>query len=95
MDRLENIVKMAPFADKWKAFGWHVIEIDGHDHSEIRKAMLHREDMKPVLIVANTVKGKGVSFMENMPLWHIRMPNDEELPILMKDLGLTKEDLVH
>lgn len=95
MDRLENIVKMAPFADKWKAFGWHVIEIDGHDHEEIRRAMLHRVAGKPVLVVANTIKGKGVSFMENMPLWHIRMPNEEELPILMKDLGLTDDDLVH
>jgi len=95
MDRLDNIVRMTPFGDKWRAFGWHVIEIDGHDHEEIRKAMLHREERKPVMIIANTIKGKGVSFMENMPLWHIRMPNEEELPILMNDLGLTPEDLIH
>ncbi len=95
MDRLENIVNMKPFADKWRAFGWHVIEIDGHDHNEIRRAMLHREDKKPVLIIANTIKGKGVSFMENAPLWHIRMPNEEELPVLMRDLELTEADFVH
>lgn len=95
MDRLENIVKMVPFADKWRAFGWHVIEIDGHNHEEIRKSLLHRESGKPVLVVANTIKGKGVSFMENMPLWHIRMPNEKELPILMDDLGLVPEDFVH
>ncbi len=95
MDRLENIVHMKPFADKWKAFGWHVIEIDGHDHKAIKDAMLYRDEKKPVLIIANTIKGKGVSFMENVPIWHIRMPNDEELPILMKDLGLTDDDLRH
>lgn len=95
MDKLENIVDMRPFAEKWKAFGWHVIEINGHDHDEIREAMLYRENGKPVLVVANTIKGKGVSFMENMPLWHIRMPNEEELPILMNDLGLTEVDFIH
>ncbi len=95
MDRLENIVRMKPFADKWRSFGWHVIEIDGHDHEQIKQAMLHRESKKPVLIVANTTKGKGVSFMENVPIWHIRMPNEEELPILMNDLGLTEEDFRH
>lgn len=95
MDRLENIVNMKPFAEKWRAFGWHVIEIDGHDHEEIRKALLHRESEKPVLVVANTVKGKGVSFMESVPIWHYRMPNEEELPILMKELGLKEEDLIH
>jgi transketolase len=47
----------------------------------------------PTLIVANTIKGKGVSFMENVPIWHYRMPNEQELPILMKELGLTEDDL--
>lgn len=93
MDRLENIVHMAPFAEKWKSFGWSVVEIDGHDYKEIRKALLFREKEKPVVIVAHTVKGKGVSFMENVPIWHYRMPNDEELSILMEELELTKEDL--
>ena len=95
MDRLENIVRMQPFAEKWSAFGWYVIEIDGHNHEEIRKAMLHREEKRPVLIVAHTIKGKGVSFMENTPIWHIRMPNEQELPILMNDLGLVEEDFIH
>lgn len=93
MDELENIVKMAPFADKWKAFGWKVIEIDGHNYDEIKSALLFRQEKSPVLIIANTVKGKGVSFMENVPIWHYRMPNEQELPILMKDLGLKETDL--
>ena len=78
---------------KWKAFGWNVVDIDGHDHAEIRNALLKREAGKPTLVIANTIKGKGVSFMENVPIWHYRMPNEEELPILMKELGLTENDL--
>lgn len=93
MDDLENIVRMKPFADKWKAFGWNVVEIDGHNHTEIREALLTRQTDVPTLVIANTIKGKGVSFMENVPIWHYRMPNEEELPILMKELGLTEEDL--
>lgn len=93
MDDLENIVHMKPFADKWKAFGWNVQEIDGHNYTEIRKELLTRAEKKPTLIIANTIKGKGVSFMENVPIWHYRMPNKDELPVLMEELGLTEEDL--
>ena len=93
MDSLEKIVRMHPFADKWKAFGWSIVEIDGHNYRQIKDALLFREPGKPVLIIANTVKGKGVSFMENVPIWHYRMPNEEELMVLMKELNLTKEDL--
>lgn len=93
MDELENIVRMKPFADKWKVFGWNVMEIDGHNCAEIRKALLVRKEKTPTLIIANTIKGKGVSFMENVPIWHYRMPNEQELPILMEELGLTEEDL--
>lgn len=93
MDDLENIVHMKPFADKWKAFGWNVIEIDGHNYAEIKKALLFRKVDVPTLVIANTIKGKGVSFMENVPIWHYRMPNEKELPILIKELDLTEEDL--
>lgn len=93
MDDLENIVHMKPFADKWKTFGWNVLEIDGHNYTEIRETLLSRQVGVPTLVIANTIKGKGVSFMENVPIWHYRMPNEEELPILMKELDLTEEDL--
>lgn len=92
MDELENIVHMKPFSDKWKAFGWNVIEIDGHNYEEIHEALLTRQRGKPTAIVANTVKGKGVSFMENVPIWHYRMPNDEELPVLFKDLEFSEKE---
>lgn len=92
MDDLENIVRMKPFADKWRAFGWNVAEIDGHNHAEIKEALLIRKKEAPTLVVANTIKGKGVSFMENVPIWHYRMPNEEELPVLLRDLGFTEEE---
>lgn len=93
MDNLENIVHMKPFSDKWKAFGWNVVEINGHNYDDIREALFIRKKGTPTLIVANTIKGKGVSFMENIPIWHYRMPNEQELPILMQELGLTEGDL--
>ena len=93
MDELEKIVRMQPMADKWKAFGWNVLEIDGHDYRQIKEALLMRKSGMPTLIIAHTVKGKGVSFMENTPIWHYRMPNKDELPILMKELELEEEDL--
>lgn len=93
MDELEHIIKMGSFSEKWKSFGWNVEEIDGHNTNEIYAAVTTRVKQKPTLIVANTIKGKGVSFMENTPIWHYRMPNEEELQILMKELELTREEL--
>lgn len=92
MDDLENIVHMKPFADKWKDFGWNVVEIDGHNYIEIKEALLTRMLGKPTVVIANTIKGKGVSFMENIPIWHYRMPNVEELTVLFKDLEFTQEE---
>ena len=93
MDCLENIVRMKPFGEKWRSFGWNVIEIDGHDISQIHDALITRIQDMPTVVIANTVKGKGVSFMENEPIWHYRMPNEAELPVLLKDLDMTMEDL--
>ena len=93
MDRLESIVDMRPFIDKWNAFGWNVVEINGHDVDEIAEALMIRAEKQPTLIIANTIKGKGVSFMEGVPIWHYRMPNEQELPILMQELGIKREEL--
>lgn len=93
MDELEKIVRMQPFAEKWRAFGWNVVEIDGHDIEQIHDALMVREKNVPTAVIAHTIKGKGVSFMEGVPIWHYRMPNEEELPVLMKDLGLSETDL--
>ncbi|MFH1593954.1 MAG: transketolase [Candidatus Omnitrophota bacterium] len=90
MDRLENIVSLDPMVDKWKAFGWEVEEVDGHDVSQlvgVFKDVPFRKG-KPGLVVANTTKGKGISFMENAPIWHYRLPNAEEMKIACKELDI-------
>ena len=79
---------VSPVADKFKAFNWHVIEIDGHNYDEIIKAFAEARTVKgkPTVIVANTVKGKGVSFMENNAGFHGAAPNDEEYKKAMEEL---------
>ena len=83
-----EIMKLDSLKEKWKAFGWHVIEIDGHNISEIITAI--EEGMKikdkPKMIIAKTIKGKGVSFMENSLHFHGKAPNKEEYEIALKEL---------
>ena len=90
MDRLDTIVSLAPLADKWRAFGWAVKEVDGHNIKDLTALFesLPFEKGKPSLVVAHTIKGKGVSFMENTAIWHYRMPGKEEMAIAVKELGL-------
>jgi transketolase len=89
MGRTEEIINLEPLADKWRAFGWSVREIDGHDCGQIEDAFLGIpfETGKPSCVVAGTVKGKGVSFMENQVAWHYRPPNDDELYRALAELG--------
>ncbi len=82
MDFTENTLSLDNLADKWRAFGWHVIEICGHDHTQLKSAfeqadsLRSREPHRPVMIIADTIKGHGVSYMENDILWHYRFPHD-------------------
>lgn len=70
-----EILDMAPLAKKWRTFGWHTVEVtDGHDHEALFRAMRETNETRPVAVIAHTVKGKGVSFMENTLLWHYRDP---------------------
>jgi transketolase len=84
-----KVMNVAPIAAKFKAFGWHAMEIDGHDMAAILAALDHAETIKgqPTVIVANTVKGKGVSFFENKAAYHGVPPSDEELPKALECLG--------
>ena len=78
----ESTLDLEPFSDKWRAFGWDVVEVDGHDHSALLAAMhipRNAAPGRPRCVIAHTVKGKGVSFMENQVLWHYRPPSAEEL----------------
>jgi len=79
--RSNEITNLSPLFDKWLSFGWHVQEIDGHDFYEIDQALNNArlENSLPSIIVANTVKGRGISFMEDDNNWHYRTPNELEL----------------
>lgn len=84
----KDVLCMDPLADKFKAFQWNVIEIDGHDYSAIIKAFEEFKicQAKPTVIIANTTKGKGVSYMEHVLKWHYSAPNDELLNQALEDL---------
>lgn len=84
----KDIMSVHPVTDKWRAFGWSVLEIDGHNMREILGAFDAASKIgSPVCIVANTVKGKGVSFMENVCVWHGLAPSDEEASLALKEIG--------
>ena len=82
----EDINKLEPFSDKWKSFGWNIIEVDGHNHSELKSTFDNIDSEMPTAVIANTVKGKGVSFMENNPKWHHGGINDETYKSIKKEL---------
>ena len=85
---IEDVCSPYPIADKFKAFNFNVVEIDGHDFDQIADAFKQAKECKgmPTAIVMKTVKGKGVSFMENQASWHGSAPNDEQLEQALKDL---------
>jgi transketolase len=85
---VKDIMAIDPLADKWRAFGWHTIEIDGHDLAAIQQALTEAEATKgkPTCLVAHTIKGKGVSFMENNPKFHGTAPNADEVKLALQEL---------
>ena len=90
LDFCENTIALEPFNDKWASFGWNVMRVDGHDVKALRvafeQAKANRGTGKPTVIIAETTKGKGVSFMENDILWHYRTPQGEEYEAALKEL---------
>ncbi len=88
--RSEEVLALSPLADKWRAFGWNACEMDGHDMSSLVRLMREVPDGsgKPVAVIAHTVKGKGVSVMEDDNNWHYRIPNAEEVVAAKKELGV-------
>ena len=88
--RSPEVLALEPLADKWRAFGWHAVEADGHNINELASAMSlapHADD-KPLAIIAHTTKGKGVSFMEDDNNWHYRIPSAEEVRLAYAELGI-------
>ncbi|MFH0986202.1 MAG: transketolase [Candidatus Omnitrophota bacterium] len=88
--RSQEIMAIDPFMKKWEAFGWSAYEVDGHNIEELANLLLKLPDGsgKPVAILAHTIKGKGVSFMEDNNNWHYRTPKPEEVQAARKELGL-------
>ncbi len=86
LGRTDDIVGLDPLGEKWRAFGWHVHEVDGHDFGEIFEALGALSMGRPNVLILHTVKGKGVSFMENDVLWHYRSPDEREYEAALKEL---------
>lgn len=86
---VEKVMSISPVPDKWRAFGWNVITIDGHDLPAILRAAAEaaRTEGRPTMVVARTVKGRGVSFMENRYEWHGKAPSAEETQAALAELG--------
>lgn len=88
---VSEVMELEPFADKWRSFGWAVRELDGHDHSALAEtlAAVPLEPGRPTVVIAHTIKGKGVSFMENALLWHYRPPDAAQLEAALAELEST------
>ncbi len=93
--KIEEVCSPYPIADKFRAFNFNVIEIDGHDFIQIEEAFRNARQTEgmPTAIIAKTLKGKGVSFMEGQASWHGKAPNDEQYEIAMNDLNAIKNEL--
>lgn len=91
-DRSQDVMALDPLGDKWRAFGWNVFEVDGHDFDQLLNTFnrFPASNNKPTAIIAHTVKGKGVSFMEDDNNWHYRIPNKEEVEKANIELGINQ-----
>ena len=88
--KTKSILNLSPFSEKWKSFGWNVRKINGHNHNELFR-VLKKKYNKPTVIVAKTIKGKGISFMEDDNNWHYRIPNIKEVEKAKKELGIHQQ----
>jgi transketolase len=85
--RTEDTNSLEPLAEKWAAFGWEVVAVDGHDYGQLYRAFTAPRSDRPRCVIANTVKGKGVSFIEDRVEWHHKVPTSEQVEIAMKELA--------
>jgi len=85
---VSETIALEPFVDKWRSFNWAVTEVDGHDHSALKRELnfIPKTKGRPTVFIANTVKGKGVSFMENSVLWHYRCAKGKEFDAALEEL---------
>lgn len=95
MDFVEKTIGDPMWREKWKSFGWEVSECDGHDVENFKETVFQENSSgKPKLIIADTIKGKGVSIMENNPNWHFKLPGRKELKVFKEELGIEEEELL-
>ena len=87
--RSTDVLALDPLVDKWRAFGWDAKEVDGHDHILLERELNSDLGTRPKILIAHTVKGKGISFMEDDNNWHYRIPTREEIIAARIELGLT------
>lgn len=85
--RTEETNRLDPLAEKWAAFGWEAIEIDGHDHAGLYEVFTRPGRGKPLAVIANTIKGKGVSFIEDRVEWHHKVPSPEQVRLALEELA--------
>jgi transketolase len=85
--RTEDTNRLEPLADKWASFGWEVETVDGHDYGELYRAFTRPRSGRPLCVIANTVKGKGISFIEDRVEWHHKVPSPEQVEIAMQELA--------
>lgn len=94
MTTVKGTIGLTNWKEKWNSFGWLVKEVDGHNIDALKNVLREENKSgKPVLLIAHTIKGKGVSIMENSPLWHFKLPNKKEKKIFYSELGITEEEL--
>jgi len=92
-DQTEKVCDNEPLGEKFAAFGWRVTEVDGHDFEQLRQALVRPNSRTPHVVIADTIKGKGVSFMENQLKWHHRVPSDEEYELAMSELQAYEQSI--
>lgn len=90
LDRTEAVLRLEPLAEKWRSFGWAVSEVDGHDHEDLAQTLAHSADAsrQPRILICETVKGRGVSFMEDTVVWHYRPPSSEDAELAAREIEL-------
>ena len=89
LNTVDKTLKLEPFREKWESFGWKTVLVDGHNHNQLKRVLnVHPQtESKPSCVICKTIKGKGVSFMENSVLWHYRSPQGDEYVNALKELG--------
>lgn len=94
MDTVAKVMGVSEWQNRFAAFGWDCVEANGHDVDELCRTFASLKAQKmPHLVIADTIKGKGISLMENNPGWHWRMPNRREMKVFLSELGITEEEL--